>query len=1011
MRFWRLIPGALIGWHAAAAPAVDFARDVRPILSDRCFACHGPDEATRKVGLRLDTEEGAKKSRGAHTPVIPGDVAGSELLKRVAPANPAMRMPPPYSGRKPLSEQEVATLRTWIEQGAKWQGHWSFTAPVRPAEPPVQKRTWVRNPIDRFILARLEREGLTPSPEADRARLLRRVSFDLTGLPPTLAELDSFLADRSAEAYEEAVDRLLASPRYGERMAVEWLDAARYADTHGYQVDPAKEMWPWRDWVIDAFNRNMPYDRFTIEQLAGDLLPNATLEQKIATGFQRNNRINSETGSIAEEFHAENLVDRVSTLGTVWLGLTVGCARCHDHKFDPIPTREFYSLYAFFNSVDEAGNGGPSDGRGNFKPYLRLPAPELEVQLVAKDAELKNARAKLAAIDQRLEPLQAAWERNALTWQPKWEVLTPLNLKADNGVTLKALPDGSVLAGGAMPPASIYQLTAGTALRNITAFRLEMLPDASLPGGGSGRGAGGKGVVTLFEARIDNRRVDLGRITADFKSEESELNLVVSPADQLKRGWGVNPEMNKPHYAVIETARMQGSGEKITFTFRIGSEYEGAAVGRFRISVTDSEYPEVVPEQMAAILRTAPADRTAKDSAALTRYFVTHPVERRLAAQEVAKLETERRTIENKIPSTMVMSEMAAPRDTFVLMRGAYDKPGEKVTPAVLSFLPPMPADAPRNRLGLARWLMDPANPLTARVAVNRYWQMYFGTGLVKTAEDFGSQGEAPSHPELLDWLATEFIRSGWDVKAIQRLIVTSAAYRQSSIATPALRERDPENRLIARGPRVRLPAEMIRDQALEVSGLLSTKMGGPSVKPYQPEGLWEQLSAFQGKKLFERSTGEDLWRRSVYSYWKRTVPPPSLTIFDAPTREACVVRRQLSSTPLQALALLNDEMYIETARKFAERIIKEGGASPSQRLAWALRAATSRPATDAEVRVLEQGLTRRLAQYRADARSAEKLLAAGESPRDRSIDPAELAAYTTAASVILNLDEVITRQ
>ena len=992
-----------------AAPAVDFGRDVRPILSDRCFSCHGPDEANRKAGLRLDIEEGAKKARGPRTPIVAGDVAASEILKRVAPETPARRMPPPYSDRKPLSEKEVATLRTWIEQGAKWQSHWSFTAPVRPPEPEVKNTGWVRNPIDRFILARLEREGLAPTPEADPARLLRRVSFDLTGLPPTLAELNAFLADSSPTAYEKAVDRVLASPRYGERMAVDWLDAARYADTHGYQTDPAKEMWPWRDWVINAFNRNMPYDRFTVEQLAGDLLPDATVEQKIATGFQRNHRINSETGSIAEEFQAENLVDRASTVGTVWLGLTVGCARCHDHKYDPIPTRDFYSLTAFFNNVDEMGNGGPSDGRGNFKPFLRLLSPELETQLAARDVELKAAREKLNALDKELAAGQAAWENGALSYQPKWEVLTPGSVKADNGVTLKALPDGSVLAGGAMPPASIFEVTASTQLRNITAFRLELIPDASLPEGGSGRGAGGKGVVTLFEARNGGRKVDLTRITADFKSEESELNLVVRPAEQLKRGWGVNPEMNKPHYAVIETARLFDPAGEISF--RIGSEYEGAPVGRFRISVTDSEYPEVVPAEMAEILRRPVAERAAKDAEELTKYFVTHPLRRRLLNQSVNALEAERRTIENKIPSTMVMSEMATPRDTFVLVRGSYDKPGDKVTPAVLSALPPMPADAPRNRLGLARWLVDPANPLTARVAVNRYWQMYFGTGLVKTAEDFGSQGEAPSHPELLDWLATEFVRSGWDVKAMQRLIVTSAAYRQASGATPALRERDPENRLIARGPRVRLSAEMIRDQALSVSGLLSTKMGGASVKPYQPEGLWEQLSAFPGRKLFERSKGEDLWRRSVYSYWKRTVPPPSMTIFDAPTREACVVRRQMSSTPLQALALLNDEMYIETSRKFAERMVREGGASVPERLAWALRLATSRAATDTEVRILEQGLNRRLAQYRADVASAERLLSAGESPVDKTIDKAELAAYTTAASVILNLDEVITRQ
>ncbi len=435
--------------YLSAADRVDFSRDVRPILSDRCFTCHGPDEATRKVGLRLDTEEGARKPRGAHTPVVPGDPSASEIMKRVSPERPAMRMPPPYSDRKPLTEKEIATLRTWIEQGAKWQSHWSFAAPVRPDPPPVRDMAWTRNPIDRFVLARLERDGLTPSPEAGRERLLRRVTFDLTGLPPTLAELDAFLADPSPDAYGKAVDRLLASPRYGERMAVDWLDAARYADTHGYQVDPEKEMWPWRDWVIGAFNRNLPYDRFTIEQLAGDLLPEPTLEQKIATGFQRNHRINSETGSIAEEFQAENLVDRVSTFGAVWLGLTVGCARCHDHKYDPLTAREFYSLYAFFNNVDEAGNGGPRDGRGNHKPYLRLPAPELEAQAAAKEKEIAAARTILAEVEERLSPGLAAWERGALTHRPQWEVLRPTRMSAEGGVTLTAQPDGSILAAGA----------------------------------------------------------------------------------------------------------------------------------------------------------------------------------------------------------------------------------------------------------------------------------------------------------------------------------------------------------------------------------------------------------------------------------------------------------------------------------------------------------------------------------------------------------------------------------
>ena len=991
---------------AGAADRVDFSRDVRPILSDRCFTCHGPDEATRKVGLRLDTEEGARQARGTHTPIVPGNPAASEVMKRVAPERPAMRMPPPYSDRTPLSEREVAILRAWIEQGAKWQSHWSFTAPVRPELPAVTNGAWVRNPIDRFVMARLEREGLAPSPEADRARLLRRVSFDLTGLPPAPAELDAFLADRSPDAYEKVVDRLLASPRYGERMAVDWLDAARYADTHGYQVDPAKEMWPWRDWVIAAFNRNLPYDRFTIEQIAGDLLPDSTLEQKIATGFQRNHRINSETGSIAEEFQAENLVDRVSTFGTVWLGLTVGCARCHDHKYDPLTTREFYSLYAFFNNVDEVGNGGPRDGRGNHKPYLRLPAPELEAQAAAKENEIAKAKAALAEVETRLAPGLAKWERDALTHRPRWEVLRPATISADGGVTLRQQPDGSIVAGGAMAASSIYEITARTKLANITAFRLELIPDASLPGAGSGRGPAGKGVVTLFEVKAGGKKVDLSRISADFKSEESELDLVIRPADQLKRGWGVNPEMNRPHYAVIEPARMTAGAQ---FTIRIGNEYEGAPVGRFRLSVTNDPYPEVMPEAIVKILGST--ERTEKDSAELRKYFLTHPYERRRASEQLAGLEAEKRAIENKIPTTMVMQEMDKPRDTFLLARGQYDKPGDKVQPAVPAFLPPLRAGAPANRLSLARWLMDPSHPLTARVSVNRYWQAYFGNGLVKTAEDFGSQGEAPSHPELLDWLATEFVRSGWDVKAMQRLIVTSATYRQDSKAAAALRERDPENRLLARGPRVRLAAEMIRDQALSVAGLLNDRMGGPAVKIYQPDGLWEQLSAFQGRKLFERSKGEDLWRRSVYTYWKRTVPPPSLTIFDAPTREFCVVRRQASSSPLQALALLNDEMYMEASRKLAERMMKEGGATPDARLAWAFRLATSRAATPAETGILKRGLERRLTQYRGDREAAAKLLGAGESPRDGQLDIAELAAYTTAASVILNLDEVITRQ
>ncbi|PYV12526.1 MAG: hypothetical protein DMG07_16950, partial [Acidobacteria bacterium] len=494
-----------------------------------------------------------------------------------------------------------------------------------------------------------------------------------------------------------------------------------------------------------------------------------------------------------------------------------------------------------------------------------------------------------------------------------------------------------------------------------------------------------------------------------FKSEESELDLVIRPAEQLKRGWGVNPETDRPHFALIEPARMLGSENASELVIRIGNEYENAPVGRFRLSVTDSEFPEAPPEAIRKILLADAAARSEKDRAELRRYFVAHPRERRRAAEKVAKLEAEKRAIENRIPSTMVMAEMERPRDTFMLVRGQYDKPGERVTPAVPAFLPPLPP-GPASRLTFARWLVDPAHPLTARVAVNRYWQTYFGTGLVKTAEDFGAQGEAPSHPELLDWLAAEFVRTGWDVKAMQRRIVTSATYRQSARASAAVRERDPENRLLARGPRLRLQAEMIRDQALSLAGLLSEKMGGPAVKPYQPEGLWEQLSAFQGRTLFVRSEGADLWRRSVYTFWKRTVPPPSLAVFDAPTREFCVIRRPVSSSPLQALALQNDETYVEAARKLAERMMKEGGTSAGSRLSYGFRLATARTPSAGELAVLESGWNRRFHQYRRDRAAAEKLLAVGEAPRDPGLDTLELAAFTTAASVILNLDEVVTK-
>lgn len=1013
-----LITSVQIGAAQNAAPAtVEFSRDVRPILSDRCFLCHGPDEANRKVDLRLDTEADSKKVHGKITPIVPGNPTASEVYRRISAENPAMRMPPSYAGHKPLSVREIAIIRRWIEQGARWQTHWAFIPPVRPDPPAVSGKNWARNPIDPFILARLEHEGLQPSPEADPALLLRRVTLDLTGLPPSPEELDAFLKDKSPDAYEKVVDRLLASPRYGERMALDWLDAARYADTHGYQVDPVREMWPWRDWVIRAFNSNLPYDQFTVQQLAGDLLPNATLDQKIATGFNRNHRVNTEAGSIPEEFHVENIVDRIGATGTVWLGLTVGCARCHDHKYDPLTMKDFYSLFAFFNNVPEIGTGGPRDGRGNLAPAVRLPEPALEAKVAAVDSRLKPAQAELKKVEEKLAPGMAEWEKTYLTSEAKWETLEPAKMSAGQGVTFTVKEDRSVLVSGAHPDKAIYTITAETHLPLVTAFRLEILPDPSLPGGGSGLGAGGKSTLTLFEARMEplgggqSTSVDLATIAPSASGAGALPIQAIKPRPQLQRGWYVD-DVTRPEFVVVEPPATLDLKDGARFTFRLGNEAgEGALIGRFRLSVTGADFPEPVPAEIRKMIEAGAEGRKPKDARTLKSYFLSHLRERRVWGEKVAKLQSEKRAIVARIPTSMVMSDMEAPRDTFMLLRGEYQKQGEKVTAAVPAFLPPLPPNAPHNRLGFAQWLVDPANPLTARVAVNRFWQSYFRTGLVKTADDFGSQGEPPSHPELLDWLATAFVQSGWNVKAMQKTIVMSATYRQSSKVAPKLHERDPENRLLARGPRFRLPAEVIRDCALSAAGLLTFNLGGPPVKPYQPEGLWEQLSVIDNQKLYVLSKGDDLWRRSVYTYWKRTAPPPAMTTFDAPTREYCVVRRGRSSTPLQALVLLNDETFTEASRRLAERMLHEGGSEPSKRIAAGFRLAASREPRAAEIDVLRAGLERRLTAYQRDRAAAEKLLATGEAPRDKSLDAAELAAYTTVASVILNLDEVITKQ
>lgn len=784
-RSWAIVLTALTAFipaltAATQPPAVKkvaplrFARDIQPLLSDACFKCHGPDSPTRKADLRLDTAEGIRRT------FIAGKPEQSPGFQRIAHKNPALRMPPP-GALHTLSAKQIDLLRRWILEGAKWEPHWAFVTPVRPAIPAVRNTTWSKNTVDRFILAKLETEKLTPSPEAPKAILIRRVTLDLTGLPPTPAEVDAFLKDKSPNAYEKVVDRLLASPRYGERMVWDWLEASRYADSNGFQEDRTRTMWPWRDWVLRAFNNNMPYDQFVVEQLAGDLLPNATRDQILATGFNRNHSLNGEGGRIPEESRVDYVMDRVETTGTVFLGVTIGCARCHDHKYDPLTKRDYYRMFAYFNNVPESGG---VDAGGNANPVLPLTTPEQEKQL----ADL----------------------RGQLTEKEK---------------TLKALDEKS-------------------------------------------------------------------------------------------------------------------------------------------------------PERPAAVKERDDV-RKALD------------------------------TLNNSIPAPMVMQEMPQPRESFVLTRGIYDRHEEKVTCAPPAVLPAPPADAPANRLGLARWLVSPQNPLTARVTVNRLWQMCFGTGLVKTPDDFGIQGQRPSHPELLDWLAIEFVRTGWDVKRMVRLMVTSAAYRQSSKVTPQLREKDPENRLLAHGPRYRLPSWMLRDQALAISGLLVEKQGGTPVQPYQPPGIWEEYSF--GRIQYQQDHGDNLYRRSLYTYWRRSVAPTML--FDTAARTICTVRTTRTNTPLHALTLLNDTTFLEAARILAERAMREGKATPESRIAYAFRIAVSRYPKANETAALAALYQKSLGYYFTHREEAEKLLAVGERPRDKERDAAELAAYATVMNVLLNLDEVLCKE
>ena len=993
--------------RAAEPGAIQFNRDVRPILSDKCYACHGPDPAQRTTKFRFDQEDGAKSV------IVAGDAAASKLIQRITSDDPATRMPPAYEGRDKLSPGEIETLRRWVEQGAKWEAHWSFIAPKRPELPSIKDRSWPSNPIDSFVLARLEREGLHPSLEADRRTLIRRVSLDLTGLPPTPAEVDAFLGDASPDAWEHVVDRLLASPRYAERMATRWLDAARYSDTNGYQSDGERSMWRWRDWVIDAFDRNMPFDQFTIEQIAGDLLPNATASQKIATGFHRNHRTNGEGGIVPEEFRVEYVADRVETTSIVWLGLTMGCARCHDHKYDPIKQRDFYRMFAFFNSVPEKGL---VYNFGNDEPMMKAPTPEQSSKLAELDAKLRDAEKSYYALEPSIDQDQAKWERRAahkkkLDWSPHDGLVVDRPQPVDfDGETFVDV--GDVANFDYLEPFTLAAYIHPSSPDGAILTRVEDYFE--------GEGYGLYLINGEVRLHIIKRWTDIGlRVETENPIPLNEWNHVSATYDGYRYASGVRiyvngqpqklkvlfDDLNYPLGAKDPFRIGGGGGPKLRFQGSI----RGVEV--FKRALSEAEAAILALNQTIGQLAAIPPEqRTKPQSDKLALCFLDRFASKkvRAARQQMFDARAERKRYYEAIPTVMVMQDTPTPRDTFILKRGAYDNRGEQVGPGVPGFLPPFQTEWPNNRLGLARWLVSPANPLTARVIVNRFWQMYFGTGLVKTIEDFGSQGEASSHPELLDWLATEFVESGWDMKAIQKAIVLSSTYRQSSKVTHELWQLDPENRLLARGPRFRLSPEMIRDQALAVSGLLVEKAGGPSVKPYQPPGLWQELAGGSG---YVQDHGSALYRRSLYTYWKRTVAPPSMVNFDASTRETCTVREVRTNTPLQALDLMNDVAYVEAARKLAERLLTEGGNTPIERLTYAYRLVLARAPKPAEEKILLATLDEFRKRYAGDLASAEKLVAEGESPHNPKLNILELAVYTSAASLLLNLDETITKE
>ena len=993
---------------------LQFSRDVRPILARNCVQCHGPDTNTRKADLRLDVSPESPDGAITRQAIIPGNAQESSLVQRVYHTDSDEIMPPPET-KKQLTEEEKQTLVRWVDEGAPWEDHWAFTAPRRPELPSVTDSTWGHNEIDRFVFEKLQEHQLAPSTEAPRSTLIRRATLDLTGLPPTLEETQAFLGDQRPDAYERLIDRLFQNPRCGEHVAWQWLEAARYADTDGYQNDGPREMWPWRDWVVRAYNANLPFDQFTIEQLAGDLLPNPTLDQRIATGFNRNHRYNSESGLVFEEFLLENAVDRVDTTATVWMGLTMGCARCHDHKYDPISQQEYYQLIAYFNNVPESGRAIKF---GNSEPWIKAPTSDQQRHLTKLENQIKTAETALTKAESLIAFEQAQWE-STLQDTDLTRPIIPQGLAHHYANEAPITTDGST----GHPLEQIPNLICNG--RFSIAF--QMTPETIDQGAvlsSESKSSGRNGILVAFHEghlrfHIISRWIaGVATLeTIDPLTPDQPIHVTLTN-DGTQRAKGMSIYLNGQLVPtrILHNSNSNKSGEKFGGIMQIGASHH---VPGWKGSISDLRFYThrtlsqseaqllSVSTPLSKILAIQKQKRSTDQQNKLRNFYLSHAAkpQHRQLFKDLLAAQSAYTKYEDSLPTSMVMEEATQPKNTYVRRRGVYHDKQERVERAVPGIFPELPSHYPGNRLGLARWLVNGDHPLTARVIVNRYWQQLFGQGLVKTPEDFGTQGRLPSHPKLLDWLAVEFVESGWDTQHLLKRILMSATYRQSSHLSPETIAKDPSNTYLSHAPRKRLPGNILRDQALYVSGLMIERQGGPSVKPFQPKNLWREASNF----TYQQGKGEDLYRRSLYTYWKRTLAPPSMALLDTADREWCSVRLKKTNTPLQALALLNEEAFFQAAVALGNKLRRFPG-DPGNKIALGFQSLTGRLPADRELQVLERSLTNYLTEFAAHPESAGEVLARSSAKGD-SPETAETAAYTLIANVLLNLDEATTRE